>query len=193
MRKFYLIVLLFFVLSCSSCSFLPRLTFDRPGVTPTSTEKSSSRTQCAGELKINKDTGEITCTRGYYSNDNNYKQAERSYTLAEKIGNWIRALSFWWLLILIAVIILCPGAIGWLIGRVFNVFRATLQGTVKAISNFRNNIPKVTIDGQEMLDPKYVKVVDALLDALENEHSKDPAFLKVISDIRLEAKIEDND
>lgn len=193
MNKF-LFSLIFLVLStCSGCSLLPRLTFDKPGVTPTSTERTNARTQCAGELKINKETGEIVCTKGYYSNEQNSKVVERTYTLAEKIGNWIRALSFWWLLILIAVVILCPGFLGWLIGATFNAAKTALTATVKAIGAFKSKIPTVVIDGKEVADPNYAKIVDALLDELENEHSKDPSILKTISDIRVQLKVADND
>lgn len=189
--KFLMILGLSFGLT--GCSLLPRITFDRPGTTPQSTEKSSARTQCAGELKTNPTTGEVSCTKGYYSNEQNYKQAERAYTLAERVGNFIRSLAGWGFWGLVLLVILCPGVIGWLIGRVFNIFRSALTGTVKAIGDFKNNIPKVIIDGKETYDPAYLKAVDDLFDELENAHSKDPAILKKIAQIRVELKIADND
>ena len=187
------LILLSSTLLFSGCSLLPRLTFDKAGVTPTSTEKSSNDMRCKGEITIDKETGNITCSKGFFAKDINFKQVERKYTLAERVANFIRSLAGWGFWALALALIFVPGLAGWLIGRVFNIFHSALSGTVKAISNFKKNAPKVTIDGVEMIDPKYLQAMDALLDELETEHSKDPAILKAITDMRLRHKIEDND
>jgi hypothetical protein len=183
------------ILSCllTGCSLLPRLTFDRPGVTPTKTEKSVKNERCAGEFTVDKETGAISCTKGYYFNSNNYKNEERKYTLQERIANFIRGMVGWGFWLLVLALLLVPGLAGWLLGRVFNVFRSALEGTVKAIGNFKSKIPTVQVNGVDVPDPNYVKAVDTLLDELENQHSKDKEVLKTISDIRLKLKIEDND
>lgn len=191
MNKFILIPILTILLS--GCSFLPRVTFDKAGVTPQKTEKSSKREVCVGDYKMDLDGNIISCSKGYSKTENNYKQAERRYTFQERIANMIRGLAGWSFFLIIALLILCPSVAGWLIGRVFNVFRSGLEGTVRAIGRFKANIPTVNINGVELPDPNYVKAVDALLDHLEEEHSKDPNILKTISDIRLKLKIEDND
>ena len=177
----------------SGCSLLPRLTFNTPGTVPKSTEKSLKDVRCQGELKINQDTGEVSCTKGFYSKETDYKQIERKFTLAEMVGNFIRGLAGWSFWLIVIVLLLVPGAAGWLIGRVCNIFHSALTGTVSAISRFRKNIPTVVLDGQTVPDPTYVKAVDALLDELEIEHRTDPAILKTILDIRTQLKIADED
>lgn len=192
-KLFSIILTICLTLGLSGCSLIPRLTFSKPGVTPVSTNKSNKDVRCQGELKINKDTGEISCTKGYSERENNFKQDERKYTIAERVANFIRGLAGWGFWGLVLVLILCPGLAGWLIGRVFNVFRSGLEGTVRAIGNFKSKIPTITLNGVEVPNPDYVKAVDALLDELETEHVKDPNILKTISDIRLKLKIQDND
>lgn len=191
MYKF--ISVIFICLICSSCSFIPRLTFDKAGVTPTSTEKSQKDERCAGEYKLDSNGNIISCTKGYINKEVSYHQEERTYTFAEKVANFIRGLSGWLFWIIALALILVPGAAGWLIGRVYNIFHSALSGTVAAISKFRKNIPTVTLAGVEVPDPTYVKAVDALLDELEVEHKADPAILKTILDIRTQLKIQDND
>lgn len=177
----------------NGCSLLPRFTFEKPGVTPTQTVKSNKKESCSGEYKVDQNGTIISCSKNYQNSESNYSQKERKFTFQERIANFIRGLAGWSLFLLIGLILLCPGLLGWLVGRVFNVFRTTLTGTVKAIGNFRNSIPTITVNGQEIPDPVYMKAVDALLDELEEQHSKDPNVLKTISDIRLRLKIEDND
>lgn len=189
----YLLILLILTFGLTGCSLLPRLTFEKSGVTPQSTVKSTKKESCSGEYKTNDKGDIVSCSKGYNNYENNYTQKERAYTLAERIGNFIRSLAGWGFWLLVLVVILCPGLIGWAIGSVFNVAKAALTGTVKAIGNFKKNTPKIIVNGQEVDDPNYVKAVDALLDELETEHSKDPGILKTISDIRLKLKIEDND
>lgn len=193
MKKYFLGIVFLMIVSCSGCSLLPHLTFDRPGTIPTSTEKGHKNIRCAGEMTQDVKTGAISCSKGFYSDEQNYSQVERTTTLREKIMNFLNGLVGWGFWLLIPALIFVPGLAGWLIGRVFNVFHSALTGTVKAIGNFKANVPTVTIDGKEVADPHYAQVVDALLDELENEHAKDPAILKTISDIRVQLKVADND
>jgi len=187
---FSVLIILF---TTSGCSLLPRLTFSSPGNTPQTTVKSQKDERCAGEYKVDTEGNIISCTKGYINKQSNYKQAERAYTFSEKVANFIRGLAGWGFWGLAILLILVPGLAGWLIGRVYNVFKSALTGTVAAITKFRKNIPTVVLDGQTVQDPAYVKAVDDLLDALEVEHKADPAILKTILDIRTQLKITDND
>jgi hypothetical protein len=188
MNKIVLIMAM--CLGLTGCSLLPRITMDKAGVTPTSTEKSQKKEICAGEYKTDSTGKIISCTKGYYNYEQNYAQVERAYTFSEKVANFIRGLAGWSFWLLVLALFLVPGLAGWLIGRVFNVFRDALTGTVRAITSFRSKIPTITVSGiGEIPDPTYVKAVDALLDELEAEHSADPAILKTILDIRTKLKI----
>jgi hypothetical protein len=191
MNKLFLIFALCFGLT--GCSLIPRITMDRPGTTPQSTEKVQKDERCAGEYKLDANGTIISCTKGYINKQLNYHQAERAYTLSERVANFIRGLAGWGFWGLVLALLLVPGLAGWLIGRVFNIFHNALTGTVTAISRFRKNIPTVVLGGVEVPDPVYVKAVDNLLDELEMEHRADPAILKTILDIRTKLKIEDND
>ncbi len=116
MKRLILIVGLCFLVS--GCSLIPRITFDRPGTTPQATDKSSKTETCAGEYKLDKEGDIISCTKGYKKLEQNYSQKERAYTLAERIGNYFRALSGWSFWIVVALIFLFPSSIGFILGRI---------------------------------------------------------------------------
>lgn len=177
----------------TGCSFLPRITFDKPGVTPTSLEKSLKKETCKGSFTLSEDGYILTCSQGYTNYEQNYKQVDRTFTWKEKIANFIRNLAGIWFIVLIAVIFLVPGALGWFISGFFNVAKTALTSTISAISKFKSNIPKVVVNGVEVPDPAYVAAVDALLDDLEVAHAKDVEVMKIIAKIRLQLKIEDKD
>jgi len=191
MKKFIIVLILFFV--CSGCSLIPRITFDKPGVTPTQTERSFKKETCKGSFTLNEDGYIRTCSQGYTNHEQNYSQKERAYTLKEKILNFIRNLAGVWFWVLIAVIFLVPGALGWFISGFFNVAKTALTSTIKAISKFKSEIPTVVVNGVEVPDPAYVKAVDALLDDLESAHAQNVEVMKTIAKIRLQLRIEDND
>lgn len=193
-KQFALIIaLVVAVFSMAGCSLLPRITFDKAGVTPTSTEKSMRKEMCSGEYTLDEQGYIKTCSKGYYNYEQNYKQAERAYTWKERMLNFIRNLAGIWFWVLVAVIFLVPGALGWFISGFFNVAKTALTSTVKAIAKFKSDIPKVVVNGVEVEDPAYVKAVDDLLDALETEHAQNVEVMKTIAKIRLQLKIEDKD
>ena len=188
-----LIILVLSVFVVSGCSILPRVTFDKAGVTPTQTDKSVKKESCSGEYKLNEEGYIVSCSKGYYNYEQNYSQKERAYTWKEKMLNFIRNLAGVWFWLLIAVIFLVPGALGWLISGFFNVAKTALTSTIKAISKFKSEIPTVVINDVEVPDPTYVKAVDALLDDLEIAHAQNVDVMKTIAKIRLQLKIKDND
>ena len=189
MKKILSILVL--CLFLTGCSILPRITFDKAGTTPQSKEQSNRKEQCKGTLQRNAETGLISCSEGYYLTENSSSVKERAYTWKEKIINFLNGLAGWGFIVLIALCFLCPGIIGWIIGRVFNVFKSSLIGTVKAIESFKSKIPTVTLDGKVVPDPDYVKAVNDLLNELSKEHSNDINILKTIGKIRLQLKLEE--
>ena len=190
MKKILSIAILSLFLT--GCGFLPRLQFGTPGTTPQSREQANRKEVCDGTLQKNPTTGLISCTKGYYLTENSSSVKERVLTWKEKIINFLNGLAGWSFILLIAICFLFPGIIGWVIGRVFNVFKSALTGTVRAINNVKRKIPTVTLDGKEVPDPTYTKAVNALLDELEKEHTADVGILKTIAQIRLQLKIEAN-
>ncbi len=138
----------------SGCSLLPRLTFDRPNSVPQKTVKSERHF-----YHKTKD-GEVTRL-----DEQNYSQEERKLTLQERLANFIANLKGWGFIILILVVIFCPGLIGWLIGTLFNGFRRALESTVLAIQKAKNN------------GGDYLK-------HLNEEHNKDPQVKHLINNLR---------
>jgi len=130
-KKLLLLFVLVFVLS--GCSLIPRLTFDTKGTTPQQTEKSKIKESCKGEVEFG-ENGQVTyCSKGYTNYAENYEKKERKYTFTEKIKNIITNLSgtiFW---IVIALIFLVPGSLGFILLRLGKAF----DQTVAAIKKFR--------------------------------------------------------
>ena len=154
-------------------------------------EKSFKKEQCAGEYKVN-DQGEITyCSKGYYLNQSGYKQSERAYTLAEKVGNYFRSLAGWSFWIIIALIILCPsllgGLIGWFLNHLFGgtskVAKALISGIANGKKYIRENGTKYTLEEKVI----YQKGADDLLKAID-EAIDDKEVEKLIYKIRADLK-----
>ena len=115
---------------------------------PQSSIQGKSIIKCTGELNIAKN-GTITCTKGYYSYDQNSEIKERKLSIKEKVVqffNNLAGISFW---AIIALIFLCPSLIGLIIGRVFNATNIAFTQTVAAIKAFRQ---KVSTEEKERLD-----------------------------------------
>lgn len=191
MRK--LVWLSLICISLTGCSFLPRLTFDKAGVTPTSTTKSTNTIKCSGEITQSAD-GTIICTQGYYSNSQNFKQDERKFTLQERIANFIRGLAGWGFWIFIALCFLFPSVAGWILSELFgNAHKAltktrdTLVATVRGIQKAKKNGVKLS-DTDKL---KYDALVSEMLSTISAEHTADPDMVKLIDTIRTDLKIEE--
>lgn len=141
------VILLSFVVT--GCSILPRLTFDKPGMTPTQVDKSYSNESCKGDYKLDQDGNIISCSEGYYHKTQNYNQKERAYTFSEKVGNFIRGLAGWGFWAVVLLTFLCPSLVGLIVGRVFNSANGALTQTVSAIKKYRQ---KVSAEEKERLD-----------------------------------------
>jgi hypothetical protein len=114
-----LIMVLVLCFGLTGCSLLPRITFDKAGVTPTSTQKSQKKESCAGAYTVDASGKIISCSKGYSNYENNYSQKERVLTLQEKLANFIRSLAGWGFWGVILLIILCPSLLGLIAGRLF--------------------------------------------------------------------------
>lgn len=174
MKFRHTILILCLMVAICGCSFLPKLSFNHSNNLPQSTEKSQKNVRCEGELKIQ--DGTISCTKGFYSNENLFNQVERKTTLKEKILNFFSGLVGWGFWIAILLLILCPGILGWLIGRVFNIFKSGLSSTVSAISSFKD---KAKVSN----DPSYKKAADDLIAELSSAH-QEAGVEKLINTVR---------
>ena len=141
MKKFLFICCLSVL--CCGCSLIPRITFDSKGTTPQQTEKSLKKIKCKGDILLNEDGTIQSCTRGFISYESNYEKKERKFTIAEKLGNFIRKLTGYGFWIFVALLILCPSALGFIGGRViegiFGIGKKALDSTVRAVQKARKN------------------------------------------------------
>jgi len=130
-----LIIVALMCLGLTGCSFLPRITFDKPGATPTQTSKSQKDERCAGEYKVDPTTGSMTyCSKGYVNREQNFSQKDRTYTAWERVCNWARGLTFWGIPLFIGLIVFVPGFGGWLIGTIFHRGWEGVSALVKGIA-----------------------------------------------------------
>lgn len=137
MKKILLLTIL--TISLTGCSFLPRLTMDTPNSVPQQTDRSKAKETCRGKTVMNEDGDIIECSKGYYRYNENFAKKERKYTFTEKIKNFINKLSasiFW---IAIILIIFVPGALGWILSRIFNGVNKAFDQTIEAIKKFRKS------------------------------------------------------
>ena len=185
------IVIIALCLGLTGCSLIPRITFDKPGVTPTQTEKSSKNETCSGDYKVDPEGRMISCTKGYRNVENNYSQKDRAYTLKEKIANFIRNLTGWGFPLMILAIVFIPGfggaLIGFVVNNLFGVaskgFKSLVSGIQAGKEYVKNNGDKYTPEQREI----YRKGADDILAKLD-EAIDDPAVDKEIAKLRAELK-----
>jgi hypothetical protein len=189
MFKYVLPIVLTVLLS--GCSLLPRVTFDKPGVTPTQTEKSSKKETCAGEYKVDEHGNMTSCTKGYNLSEQNYKQADRKFTLQEKIANFFRNLTGWGFPLVILACVFIPGfggaLLGFIINNVFGIaskgFKSLVEGIQSGKEYVRNNGDKYSPAEREI----YLKGAKDMLDKID-EAVDDPAVDKTIAVMRADLK-----
>lgn len=164
-----IVFLILMCLVCSSCTFLPRITFDRPNTVPQKTEKVQKVVRCKGDIKLDDLGRVIFCTGGFYSTEKTYNQEERKLTLKERFLNFLANLKGYFFWVVVLLFFFAPGVLSFILGRfiegVFGVSRKALESTVRAIKKAKSN-------GGE-----YLK-------ELEEEHNKDPKVKKVVNQIR---------
>lgn len=156
----------------TSCSFIPRVTFDKPNTLPQVTEKSERRIRCYGDIILDEFGKVKSCTKGFKQNESVYNKKERKITFQERVANFISNLtgSLFWVSILL--IIFLPGAFGFIISRLFNGAEKALLFTIRGINRAKHN------------GGRY-------LEELKKEHSKDKEVLKIINSLKAKVSSEE--
>jgi hypothetical protein len=161
MKKLILIALL--VMPLMGCSVLKTITAPfraTPGTVPQSKIEAKAIVKCTGELSIAKD-GTITCTKGYYSYNNDSNIQERKLTIKEKIiqfFNNLMGISFW---LVVALVFLCPSLLGLIAGRLFEgvygMGAKAFKQVSSAIQKVKDNTPTL-IDALEKSTDSDVRI-----------------------------------
>jgi len=147
----------------SGCSLIPRITYDSKGATPQQTQKSKAKETCRGKAVMSEQGDMISCSKGYYSYEQNYAKKERKYTFKEKILNFFRGLVGWSFWIAIALVVFLPGTFGLVIGRfvegTVGVAHNALKSVVTAVQRARKQDKPLddALDGE--LDEKHKKYI----------------------------------
>lgn len=140
-KKLILLIAICFVLS--GCSLIPRINFDTPNTVPQAVDKSTVKDICKGEAKFNEVGEMVYCSKGYSAYAKNYEKKERKMTIVERIKSFINNLMGWGFWIFVALLILCPSALGFIGGRViegiFGIGKKALDSTVRAVQKARKN------------------------------------------------------
>lgn len=164
MKKIMLIVLLSFL--TTGCSLLPKVNFGKAGVVPEIVDRSKVKDVCKGEAKFNEQGDMIYCSKGYFAYAENYNKTERTFTLKEKIISFLSNLVGWSFWIVLALIILCPGVLGFIGGRiiegVIGISKKALNSTVRGIQKARKEgkpIDDALSAEQDTNEKKYIRKI----------------------------------
>src|SRR3990172_608267 len=183
-------LILLMILSCSlmGCSLIPKINFNRPNLTPTSTTKNSNLVRCEGEMTQAPDGTVISCSKGYYNNSQNFKQDERKFTLQERIANFIRNLTGWgfWILILLCVFTPFGGAI---VGGILNnMYGIGSKGVRMLVTGLQKGKKYVRENGTNYTETERIAYNRGMNDLLSkvSEEIKDPKVKKHINILRSE-------
>jgi hypothetical protein len=172
------IILLVIVVSCSSCSLLPKISFGGNNSVPQQTETKSKVVKCAGTWAISDDQSTMACSSGFYSNESNYSQKERKMGFFERIGSFISNLKgiFGGLILVTIVMFFCGlGGVAVSIWQtLFGIGTRTIKATVLAIKNAKEKLKVDPTNGQ------------IFLDELAKIHSSDPEIQAYVNKIRAE-------
>ena len=144
MKKLIIILLSCFLLTgCSLVKTLVSPFKSFKSSLPQQTEQSKVKVVCKGEMNVDENGNVIYCSRGYYSYASNYEQKERKLSLKEKIIQFFDHLTGYFFWIAIALVFICPSALGFIFGRVIEAVAGigskALKSTVKAIQKVRKD------------------------------------------------------
>jgi len=147
MKKLFGLILI--VLMTSGCSLIPRLNFGTPGTVPQAIERSKAKDICKGKAEFNENGDMTYCSKGYYSYAENHSKKERKMTFTERVKQFINNLvgaSFW---IFVLLIVLVPGLLGTVLGR---IIEGTVGMTGKALKSVVAGVQKARKQGKELND-----------------------------------------
>lgn len=159
-------ILFFLIAFLSSCSFLPRFTFDTPNSVPQSVDKSKVKEVCKGKAEWDELGNIKSCSKGYYRYNEGYNKQERRMTIVERVQSFFNTILGWGIPGLIVICILFPGAftvIGAIIGRLFEgAYGAgvqTLKRVAKAIQKTRKEGKDINQSLEAELDTENKKYI----------------------------------
>ena len=122
--------------------------------------------KCKGEIHLDDYGRVVSCSDGFYSNENLYNKAERRMTITERVKSLINGLvgfGFWGF-VLIAV--LCPSLIGLIIGRItegaVGVGASTLRAVSRAVQRTRKTDVDLNTALESELDEKHKNYIKTL-------------------------------
>jgi hypothetical protein len=119
MQKLIIVFLVCFILQgCSLVKWAATPFKNSVSNVPQSKIEGKSIVKCIGNLSISKE-GVITCTKGYYSNEQTSNIQERRITIIERIKEFINNLMGWGFWLFVILLFLCPSLIGLIVGRLF--------------------------------------------------------------------------
>lgn len=146
MKKSRLIIILLSCMMLQGCSLVKTIASpfkSFKSALPQQTDKSKAKETCKGQSEFNDNGDMISCTKGYYNYAENFAQKERKLTLKEKIIQFFEHLSGYFFWIAIALVFLCPSALGFIAGRIIEAVAGigskSLKATVKAIQKARKD------------------------------------------------------
>ena len=163
-------VMIFAVLGGTSSAFSLFPKFGKSAnVVPMSESKSERTIRCKGEVEVNDKGQVISCTEGFYMEEESENTEERKMTLKEKFLGWLgnfKGMLFWAVVGSIAASAMgFGGIVSALWTNVFGTAKKALSTTVRAIARAKRN-------GGEFMKE------------LDRAHSADPAVQKIINELR---------
>lgn len=141
-KKLIILIMMSFMLTgCSLAKAIIAPFKPTQNTLPQQIEQSKNKVICKGEYKLDENGTVIYCSKGYFGYESNYEKKERKMTIVEKIKNYINNLmgyAFW---IFLALVILCPSALGFIGGRIiegiFGIGKKALDATVRGVQDAR--------------------------------------------------------
>lgn len=134
MKKCIGVLLIVFLIS--GCSFLPRFTFDKPGVTP---QKEEYAKVCHTKRNGLNFFGIVQLGKLVTVCQTEKNKEERKFTLAERIANFVRNFFGWFIVICVILVFVAPGLLISLLGGIMGRQKRALVRVVGAVQKARKN------------------------------------------------------
>ena len=191
----YCLLLSFFVLSFSGCSFLKVASApfkSTKSTVPQTIDKGKKIYKCKGDVTFDGNGKVLSCKGGYDSNEEYFIQSERKLTIREKIKAFIDKLTGWTLWAFLISIVLTFMGCGVLVSNFWNsvfgvgnkALKALLNGISKGKQYVRENGISLTPDELKIYNQGCNDVLDAI-----DEATNDPVITKLLYKLRGEVKV----